>query len=174
MARSFPPIAGADAATLILGSMPGQASLDAGRYYAHPRNAFWPIMGELFGARPELEYDRRTAVLREARVAVWDVLDSCARPGSLDSAIERESMVANDFASFLASHPGVTRVFFNGAKAAELFESLVVPALGRVPLQRHRLPSTSPAHAGMKFAEKLAAWRVVVPESSVAVNRAEP
>lgn len=154
--------------------MPGQASLDAGRYYAHPRNAFWPIMGELFGARPELEYDRRIAVLCEARVAVWDVLGSCTRPGSLDSAIERESMVANDFAGFLAAHPGVTRVFFNGAKAAELFESLVVPTLGTVSSQRQRLPSTSPAHAGMSFAGKLAAWRVVASESSVAVNRAKP
>lgn len=159
--NSFLPIADANAATLILGSMPGQASLAAGRYYSHPRNAFWPIMGRLFGAVPGLEYKRRVEILLSAGVAVWDVLATCNRPGSLDSAIRREGLVANDIAGFLAQHPRVTRVFLNGAKAAELFESQVIPELFDVCVQRYRLPSTSPARAGLTFEQKLASWLVV-------------
>ena len=115
--RSFAPIAAPGATVLILGSMPGRASLLAGQYYAHPRNAFWPIMGELFGAGPELPYARRVRVLARAGVAVWDVLASCTRGGSLDSDIDPGSIVANDFASFFRAHPRIERVYFNGAMA---------------------------------------------------------
>jgi hypoxanthine-DNA glycosylase len=98
--------------------------------------------------------------LLDARIAVWDVLEACVRPGSLDSAISADGRVVNDFRAFLASHPGIGRVFFNGATAEQLFKRLVAPGLeGQLQLQR--LPSTSPAHAGMSFQDKLQAWRVV-------------
>ena len=86
-ARCFPPIASPDARILILGSMPGRASLAAGQYYAHPRNAFWPIMGSLLDFDASRDYPARVDALKVAGIAVWDILDSCHRPGSLDSAI---------------------------------------------------------------------------------------
>lgn len=161
LARSFPPLQSADAHTLVLGSMPGQASLAAQQYYAHPRNAFWPIMGRLFGAEPQLAYPLRVQRLLAARIAVWDVLGACVRPGSLDSAIRPDGQEANDFAGFLAEHPGVGRIFFNGAAAEQLFRRLVLPGLELGERRLRRLPSTSPAHAGMRFDDKLAAWQAV-------------
>jgi double-stranded uracil-DNA glycosylase len=158
--HSFPPIAAEDARVLVLGSMPGAASLAAGQYYAHSRNLFWPIMGALFDARPELPYVARVERLQAAGVAVWDVLASCVRPGSLDTAIERSSAAPNDFRAFLAAHPGIDRMFFNGTMAEQSFRRLVLPRLPRVPAMQ-RLPSTSPAHAARSFEEKLRAWRVV-------------
>lgn len=159
--RSFAPLLGEHPTRLVLGSMPGQASLAAARYYAHPRNAFWPIMGELFGAHPQLDYPQRVAKLTGAGVAVWDVLGECVRPGSLDSEIRREGRVANDFSALLQANPGITAIYFNGGMAAELFRRIVLPALGESPPGLHRLPSTSPANARMSLADKLAAWRTL-------------
>jgi len=154
--HAFPPIANRNARILILGSMPGAASLDAGQYYAHPRNAFWPIMGEMFGAGPEIAYEKRLAVLKANGVALWDVLASCERRGSLDSDILRE--VPNDFAGFFAAHPGIRRIALNGGKAAASFRKHAARfAPGETEVVR--LPSTSPAHAARSFAEKCAAWR---------------
>lgn len=160
--RCFPPLARADAATLILGSMPGAASLRAGEYYAHPRNLFWPILGELGGARPAAPYRARVGALLAARLALWDVLAACARAGSLDAAIEPASIVANDFAAFFAAHRRITRVFFNGAMAERCYRRHVLPGLPPLPIAYARLPSTSPAHAALSFEGKLAAWRVLV------------
>jgi hypoxanthine-DNA glycosylase len=158
----FPPIARADARVLVLGSMPGVASLAAGAYYAHPRNAFWPIMGRLFGFDPATAYAERAAALRAAGVALWDVLGACRRDGSLDTAIEAETLVVNDFAGFFARQPQVAYVFFNGGKAAELFRRHVPPgALPASLRQTRRLPSTSPTNARLRLADKLEAWRVV-------------
>lgn len=159
--RCFPPIVDGAARVLILGSMPGALSLYAQQYYAHPRNAFWPIMGALFDAGPELAYAERTRRLLRAGVALWDVLASCARAGSLDTSIDEASIVANDFAAFLPAHPRLTHVFFNGSKAEQAFRRYVRPRLADTALRFQRLPSTSPAHAGRSLAEKLAAWRVV-------------
>ncbi|QDU86758.1 Uracil DNA glycosylase superfamily protein [Pirellulimonas nuda] len=162
--HSFPPIARPDARVLILGSMPGGASLAAREYYAHPRNAFWPIMGELFGAGPEKPYPARCQRLRSQGVAVWDVLAECVRPGSLDARIEPGSEVANDLAGLLDACPRIERVCFNGQKAEQAFARHVTPGLGDGVLRRltlTRLPSTSPAHAGRTFDQKLAAWRVL-------------
>ncbi len=162
LARSFPPIADPRARVLILGSMPGVASLTAGQYYAHPRNAFWPIMGQLYGAGPELPYAERCERLLEAGVAVWDVLQECRRRGSLDTAIERDTERPNDFARLLARCPRVERITFNGAKAEVAFRRHVLAKLAGERAERLsfvRLPSTSPAHAGRTFAEKLAEWR---------------
>lgn len=155
MLQSFPPLVAAGAHTLILGNMPGVASLHAQQYYAHPRNAFWRITAGIFGFDPEAPYDDRVAALTGAGVTVWDVLRSCRRVGSLDSAVEPESMSANDFGALFAAHPTIAHVCFNGAAAEKNYRRLVAvdPAL-----RYSRLPSTSPAHT-LPFAAKLAAWR---------------
>ena len=158
----FPPIGDPAATVLILGSMPGKASLAAGEYYAHPRNAFWAIMGELIGAYPGLPYKDRLKILRGSGIAIWDVLGSCVRDSSLDSRIESDSAVPNDFRSFFLQHPNITRVFFNGAKAEQCFLKHVLPSLESAALQYQRLPSTSPANAGLSYQQKLFAWRSVM------------
>ncbi len=147
------------ARVLILGSFPSALSLAAGQYYANPRNAFWQITSQLFGFDAAAEYDDRLAALQSHGVALWDVLHQCRRVGSADSAIDPKSLVVNGFAELFADYPGITRVYFNGTKAAALFDRLANGPDG-APEYRHyqRLPSTSPAHA-MKPGEKLAAWR---------------
>lgn len=154
--RGFPPLSAPDAELLILGSMPGIASLEAGQYYAHARNAFWPIMGHLFGAGPNLAYPGRAQRLREQKVAVWDVLQLCLREGSLDADIREE--VPNDFAAFFAAHPHIRRIGLNGGKAAASFRKY---AAAHMPpgAEAVVLPSTSPAHAARRFEDKLALWR---------------
>src|ERR1700751_4240082 len=107
--ESFPPIVSERSRLLILGSMPGEASLKAGQYYAHPRNAFWHIMGELFGVGPSLPYPERLARLQSVGVALWDSLQVCVRPGSLDASITEE--VPNHFPGFFAKYPNITHVF---------------------------------------------------------------
>ena len=160
MISGFPPIAGPDARVLVLGSVPSVRSLAAGQYYAHPQNAFWTIMAQLFAWESGLDYATRTALLLRTRIALWDVLQAAERPGSLDSAIVAGSERANDFAAFFAAHPAIHSVFFNGTKAEALFQRHVVQtgALAAT-LRFHRLPSTSPAHATLGQQQKLAAWR---------------
>ena len=161
--RGFEAIAGNGARVLVLGSLPGQASLAAGEYYANPRNGFWRIVADLFQLSADLSYRERTARLAAAGVALWDVCEAAHRPGSLDSAIARASVVPNDFAGFFGRHGGVRRVCFNGARAAALYRALVLPRLpgGLQSIRCQTLPSTSPAHASMPYAEKLARWTVV-------------
>lgn len=158
--QGFAPVARADARVLILGSMPGVASLEAGQYYAFPRNAFWRIMGDLFGAGPQLDYAARLRILTDNRIALWDVIEACVRPGSLDSAIRDEGMQTNDFRGFFERHPQIQRVYFNGQKAAGLFKKRVAPQLAGV-YGCQVLPSTSPANAGRSYAAKLEAWSVL-------------
>lgn len=160
--QGFSPVAATNARVLILGSMPGEASLQAGQYYAHRRNLFWPILCELMGNDPELAYAGRIAAMKSARIALWDVLASCARTGSLDARIKRVSRVPNDFVKFLAAHRSITHVFFNGAEAEQAFMQLVRPGLADRKLLYRRLPSTSPAYAALTRRQKLAAWRVIV------------
>ena len=157
---SFAPVSNADARVLILGSMPGKKSLKENQYYAHPANVFWRIMGELVGAYPSLSYEEKLYVLKSFGIALWDVLTSCERKTSLDSHIRNES--ANDFVSFFARHPHITQVFFNGSKAEQCFKKLVQGTQVLPLLEFHRLPSTSPAHAGMRYEDKLQAWRAVI------------
>lgn len=170
---SFAAVADAHARVLVLGSLPGRASLAKQQYYALPRNAFWKIMGELFGFAPTAPYLRRLTRLRASGVALWDVCHSARRPGSLDSAIEHRSVRANDFGSFLDSHPSIGAVFFNGAKAAMLYERLVVPAIPAAlrELRRVILPSTSPAHASLPYAAKLRRWAAVREAASAGERR---
>jgi len=160
--RSFLPIAAGNAHTPILGSMPGVASLQAGQYYAHPRNQFWPILCELLDMDTALAYAGRVAAVHAARFAIWDVLAFCERAGSLDTGIRRASRVPNDFAAFLDAHRAITHVFFNGGEAEKSFMQLVAPVLSGTSLIYRRLPSTSPAHAAMTFKQKLAAWRAIL------------
>ena len=155
--QGFAPVAAPGARVLVLGSMPGVASLRQGRYYAHPRNAFWPIAASVFGFDPGLDYAQRLHALQAAGVALWDVLQACERPGSLDADIRGDTLVANDFAAFLERYPAIVRVCFNGAKAAALYRRHVLPGLA-LPLEYVDLPSTSPAHAAASFERKLAAW----------------
>jgi hypoxanthine-DNA glycosylase len=159
----FPPIARADARVLILGSLPGVASIEAQQYYAQPRNAFWRIMGELIGAGPDLDYPSRLARLEHKQVALWDVAAMAVRPGSLDAAIVGSSVKPNDFASLYARCRSIELILFNGAKAAELYRRWVLPGLApaHAAIATRRLPSTSPAHAGMPYSQKLDAWRIV-------------
>jgi TDG/mug DNA glycosylase family protein len=157
--ESFPPIVSEMSKVLILGSMPGELSLRAGQYYAHPRNAFWPIMGELFGAGPALPYGARITRLEAAGIALWDTLQTCVRPGSLDTSITEEA--ANDFATFFSRYRSITQVFFNGRKAEAVFHRHAMPSLRNYGLTYARLPSTSPAHAGMSLAAKVKEWSIV-------------
>lgn len=156
----LPPIVGAGARALVLGSMPGEASLAAGQYYAHPQNAFWKVFDALLGAGPELDYAARVDVLVRAGVAVWDVVRSCERQGSLDSAIVRGSVVVNDFGAFVAAHPQLRLVVCNGATARSFFARYVAPHQGEAVarLRVVQAPSTSPAHASMSLRAKIAAW----------------
>ena len=167
-ARAFPPIANRAARVLVLGSLPGRESLAQQQYYAHPRNSFWRIMGELYGAGPDLAYAQRSARLAAAGIALWDVLAQAERPGSLDAAILRHSERANNFAVFLAAHPRLQLIVFNGATAAVLFRRHALPTLGAaaVELPRVILPSTSPAHAGISYAIKLQRWRAALPPAA--------
>ncbi|KFN50157.1 DNA-deoxyinosine glycosylase [Arenimonas composti] len=170
----LPPITSPAARVLVLGSMPGVESLRQQQYYAHPRNHFWPIVGELFGIAPELPYAERTQRLADAGVAVWDVLAECVRPGSLDSAIDAATARVNDFAGFFAAFPGIRAVFNNGTYSANTFRTRVMrPGLLPAGIAVTRLPSTSPANASLDFAAKLRAWRVVA-EAVAASKRHEP
>lgn len=159
--RSFPPIERADAHVLILGSMPGEASLRAGQYYAHPHNLFWPIMCGLLDIAPSAPYREKAHALQSARIALWDVLRSCRRKGSLDSGIDDASLVPNDFAAFFRHHPDIRRVFFNGTKAEACYRRHVLPFIVPKNIEYLRLPSTSPANASISREHKLAAWRAV-------------
>jgi TDG/mug DNA glycosylase family protein len=157
----FEPVVGDRSTVLILGSMPSRRSLEAGEYYAHPRNAFWPIMDALGLASATAPYALRLETLVESGIALWDTLARCEREGSLDTRIDATSEEANDFATFFSDHPTIARVIFNGAKAESAFQrhvhpTLAVDVIGRIELRR--LPSTSPAHA-IPFQDKFDAWR---------------
>jgi TDG/mug DNA glycosylase family protein len=160
LSAGFPPLGDAAARVLVLGSLPGVKSLEMRQYYAQPYNAFWRIMGELFGAGRELDYATRVERLRVHGVAVWDVLAAGERAGSLDSAIVRSSIVVNDFNAFFERHRHVRLICFNGNTAASLFHRKVLPGLAPewASIERSALPSTSPAYASLKFEQKLARW----------------
>jgi hypoxanthine-DNA glycosylase len=159
----FNYVARPTARVLILGSMPGGESLRKQEYYGHPRNLFWPFMERLFGVPSDAPYSDRLERLRQADIALWDVVHACRRRGSLDGNIEKDSVETNDFAAFFATHAHVAAVFCNGAMATQLYRKRVVPELAEpaASLPAYRLPSTSPANAGMELEEKMERWRRV-------------
>jgi TDG/mug DNA glycosylase family protein len=157
--QSFPAVIGPGTRILILGSMPGVASLNAQQYYAHPRNQFWPIMGEICGAGPELPYPRRLQALLDHGLGLWDVLQSCVRGGSLDAAIEHHSAIANNLLPLL--HSGaVRRLCCNGGTAYAALQRHFGKRLAcELPqIEIRCLPSTSPANASWSQPRKLQAW----------------
>ena len=153
----FPPVAQPDTRILILGSLPGERSIREHQYYAHPQNAFWRIMRELFGI--DGEYADRCRQLVENRIALWDVLMSSFRPGSMDADISLGAATPNDFASFFSRHTSIRLIAFNGRKAEQLFGRFVDPLGVAAGIRRVALPSTSPAYASLSFSGKVVAWR---------------
>jgi len=162
--KGFPPVEPKRARLLILGSLPSVESLRRQEYYAHPRNVFWPIMGELFGAGRDFPYAERLQRLSAPGVMLWDVLHAARRPGSLDSAIDPKQMEPNDFPALLKRHPELQKIAFNGAAAEKLFLRHVLNSCGGLlkGVDLVRLPSTSPAHAARTFEQKLAVWRAAL------------
>jgi double-stranded uracil-DNA glycosylase len=158
--KSFPAAVTSDCQILILGSLPGEASLVAAQYYAHPRNAFWPIMQALFGVDASAPYRERLAQLNRCGVGLWDVIGQGARTGSLDSAIDLNTAVFNDMAGLFAAHPTIRRIATNGGLASKLFKSQFQAIKAIAPAtQWVQLPSTSPANARLGFEAKREAWR---------------
>ncbi len=152
---SFPPVVDQNTETLILGSLPGAASLAAGRYYAYPHNQFWRLVGEVIGDDlADLDYDNRLAALLARRIGLWDVIADAERPGSLDAAIRDPA--ANDLQSLVESLPSLRTIAFNGGTAARIGGKQLGSSAARYRLVR--LPSSSPAHTA-PFETKLEAWR---------------
>jgi len=155
MARksSFPPVVAPDTRVLVLGSLPGERSLEAQRYYAHPQNRFWHLIGKVIGVELEpLDYEARLAALLKAKVGLWDTVASAQRTGSLDAAIREAEH--NALAELAASLPELRAVGFNGQTSARIG----MPKLAGTSLALVPLPSSSPAHAAMPLAEKEKLW----------------
>ncbi|KAF1724553.1 DNA-deoxyinosine glycosylase [Pseudoxanthomonas japonensis] len=162
----LPPVVAPDCRVLVLGSMPGAASLQAARYYAHPRNRFWPVMVALADVPAHAPYEARLAALQRAGIGLWDVIGECRRAGSLDSAIVRGSERPNPVAALVRGLDGLRGIALNGGTAASLFRRHVQPQLDDTLRERVRivaLPSTSPAHAAMDLARLRDAWAVLRP-----------
>lgn len=151
---AFPPVAPPGARVLILGSMPSVESLNQGFYYAHPRNAFWRILAEVYGEPLPADIPGKIGLLTRRGIALWDVLQSCERQGSLDSAIRQPAL--NDFAGLFRCCPDIRRILFNGGTAERLFLRWGRPFMKGRDCQR--LPSTSPAYT-LSYERKLAQWR---------------
>jgi len=150
---AFPPIVAADTRVLILGSLPGEASLAAGRYYAHPQNQFWRLTGGVIGVDlPALDYEQRLAALLAAGVGLWDTVASAAREGSLDAALRDVEQAA--LGELVGRLPTLRAIGFNGATSARLGRR----ALGGASQTLIDLPSSSPAYAAMPFAAKAEIW----------------
>ncbi len=155
---AFPPVVRADCRLLVLGSLPGAASLAAGRYYANPRNRFWQLMGAVLDTDLEAQpYETRLETLLAAGVGLWDVISSAHRPGSLDSAIR--SVEANDLTELAAGLPNLRAAAFNGAKAFAIGSR----RLAGTDLPMICLPSSSPANARLSYAAKARAWEGLRP-----------
>jgi hypoxanthine-DNA glycosylase len=156
MLRGFPPVVAESTHTLILGSFPGEASLQATQYYAHPRNQFWRLLGAVIDEPlPELDYPTRLECVLKHGIGVWDVLAACTREGSLDAAIRNAS--PNDFASFREYAPALKKVCFNGKTAGRF-----APVIAAAGYETLVLPSSSPANAMLSFDQKLRLWRDIL------------
>ena len=161
---SFNYVANPNAKILILGSMPGDVSIAATEYYAHPRNLFWDFMQQLLDIPREIEYEKRLELLQKKGIALWDVLGFCHREGSLDSNIDKETEQPNAIPELLDSCPNIRTIFFNGQKAHTSFKSHILqlhPEIGQ-RCELIVLPSTSPANASIKVADKLESWKKII------------
>jgi hypoxanthine-DNA glycosylase len=153
---SFPPVVAADTRVLILGSLPGERSLAARRYYAHPQNQFWRLVGPAIGTELDaLSYEARLAALLAGGIGLWDTVASATRAGSLDAAIRAAE--PNPLADLVATLPALRAVAFNGATSARLG----MAALAGSGLALLSLPSSSPAYAAMPLAEKRRLWAAI-------------
>ena len=150
----FPPSIDEGCTHIILGSMPGAASLKAQQYYAYPQNL-------LEGGEPPQDYAARLQMLLRHRIALWDSIASCEREGSLDSAIRAAK--PNDFTALLAHYPRLHTFCLNGGKSAETFRRANKPLLERGDLTFHALPSTSAANARWRFDDLAKAWKKALP-----------
>lgn len=159
MKEGFAPVEAPDAKLLILGSLPGDKSIDKREYYAHPRNAFWYIMGNIFSFDPILSYKERIEKLQQNRISLWDVLRSSIRKGSLDSNISVPK--ANDISGFLEKSPGITTICCNG-RTAHVFLKRYCPVVFEMGLSVILLPSTSPAAARLTWQEKLDVYKQAI------------
>lgn len=151
---SFPPIINKDSKILILGSIPGVKSLEMKQYYAHPQNKFWKIIFDIFNEELTLDYTKRIKILEKNNIALWDVIDTCERKGSLDSEIRNEE--ANKIGELLQNFPSIKVIFCNGQKSYKNLQK-ILPKDFHLPIIA--LPSTSPAHASLKYEEKLLSWQ---------------
>jgi hypoxanthine-DNA glycosylase len=153
--RCFPPVVDANTRVLILGSLPGEISLAQGQYYANAQNRFWKLVGDTIGVPLiELEYPYRLKALLDWHIGLWDVVAEARRTGSLDSQIRGHA--SNDLVALIDTLPSLTTIAFNGGTAAKFGMKALGERSDRYRLLR--LPSSSPAHASVSYAEKLAAW----------------
>lgn len=154
---SFPPIIKKDSKILILGSIPGIRSLEMQQYYAHPQNKFWKIICEIFNEDFTTDYAERIKILEKHHIALWDVIDTCERKGSLDSEIRNEE--ANKIEELLQNFPNIKAIFCNGQKSHKNLQKILGKKF-RMPIIV--LPSTSPANAGLSYFDKLKSWCIIL------------
>lgn len=150
---SFPPLIDADCTILILGSLPGEESLAKQEYYAHPRNAFWKIIFDLFEQEYSKDYTMKCRLLLNNHIALWDMIYSGKREGSLDSAIQQET--PNNLAMLLEQYPKISKIILNGKKA----ESVYRKNFSDIQIPVFTMPSTSPANARLSYLEKRNQWQ---------------
>jgi TDG/mug DNA glycosylase family protein len=157
---SIEPIIGRNPRIIILGSMPGIISINAAQYYANPRNLFWTVLADLFSIDIDCSYESKVQQMEELPIILWDTLKACHREGSLDSKILSANIEANDIGALLKQFPTVQAIAFNGGASAKYFDRLVKPQLSKdLSVELFKMPSTSPANAGMKQQQKLEIWR---------------
>lgn len=153
---SFPPIIDNNSRIIILGSIPGVKSLEKQQYYGHPQNKFWKIIFELFNENFTDNYEEKINILKKHRIALWDVIDSCERKGSLDSEIKNEA--ANQIEQLLENYPNIEAVFCNGGKSYKNLKKILGKNF-RVPI--YQMPSTSPLHT-VSFEKKFEEWKKIL------------
>ncbi len=155
--RSFRPLADSRSRILILGSMPGPEALRKKEYYGFNGNHFWRILPEILGVPQPLSYHEKIELLKNNRIALWDVLETCAREGASDSGIRSEK--PNDIIRLIQRYPEIRTIFLNGKTAEKMYRKYFG---GRIQIQAYGLPSTSPAHASIRYEKKRDQWRVIL------------
>ena len=168
---SFTPIVPERAKILVLGSIPGVRSIEQGQYYAHPQNAFWPMLARIYpeficassieqwqrGCHHQLPFARKAELLEAASIALWDVLASAWRENSSDQSIQSE--ICNPIAQLLQDYPSIQKILLNGKKSGKLFSQKILPKISLQNYQIYNLPSSSPAYASLSFDTKTVAWQ---------------